>query len=749
MVDRPNSQDERAESAPLRLEGAITTIEGVSLLAERPIRNVAGSNRLNPLPHAGTISVFLLAVVTVTGFYVTLFYEFGFESSYNSVVKMQNHPIQSVVRTVHRYSSAALVLTTLVHAWRIFGAKRFTGHKRRWRWASGVAALVMVWLTGVTGYWLVWDRRAGALNEVMISLFGESSWGSRFVVDQILGPEAGSGWTLLLTIWFLHLGLTGAIVYATYRHVRRSRLGWLPPKHWMGLMTGALLIASLALPADLLERATVDQFVADMPLDPFIMFLLPPLLSGAAWTVIGLGVIAGLGVLFLPRLLTREDPPVVVIDEEACTGCDLCVVDCPYLALEMTSRTDSLNKRLVAVVDPHACVGCGICIGSCSFGAMALPGSDAVDTVDPAGKRVVVACDRHLTHLRSAAADDTGDDEQTVFVGVTCAGMFHSQAVGNLMERGATGVQIVGCPPGDCSYGIGNVLAAERLEGTRAPHVTRKWAGTASEDFVAPGDLKTSLASPGSHPDAAAQPSSHRALVSVGILVLLSLAIVAAATRAPYSAGRDEAGVRVIVDHQPGSQLSSQPAPTGVVGADVTVVILVDDTEVARRRMPRDGGRAVGIVDVDVDPGQTAVSVLLFEHGSESNPTTVYEGTPTLDSGRRLVIEAADLPPEPGVAEGRDVFNSRSGGACKVCHSVEAGDDGVGPSLAGIGTRGTDRLPGLSAADYIRQSILSPDAYVVEGYPSGQMLDIYQERLSPEDLEALIVYLTSLTEENS
>ena len=81
-------------------------------------------------------------------------------------------PIQRVVRALHRYASAALVVTSLVHAWRVFVARRFTGRARNWRWVSGVSALTVTWLAGVTGYWLVWDVRAQALNEAVIALLG-------------------------------------------------------------------------------------------------------------------------------------------------------------------------------------------------------------------------------------------------------------------------------------------------------------------------------------------------------------------------------------------------------------------------------------------------------------------------------------------------------------------------------------------------------------------------------------------------
>jgi cytochrome c len=52
----------------------------------------------------------------------------------------------------------------------------------------------------------------------------------------------------------------------------------------------------------------------------------------------------------------------------------------------------------------------------------------------------------------------------------------------------------------------------------------------------------------------------------------------------------------------------------------------------------------------------------------------------------------------------------------------------------------------MTAAEYLRQSIVDPDAYVVEGYRAGQMLPVYAERLSPEQIEALVDYLLTLQE---
>jgi hypothetical protein len=263
----------------------------------------------------------------VSGLYITLFFEFGHEASYNSVASMERHAIQRVVRALHRYSSAALVVTTVVHGWRIFAAGRYSGRPRRWRWATGVAALVLVWLAGVTGYWLVWDVRAQALSDITTALIGGTGWGASLAINQLSGIGDSSGSGFLLFMWFVHLGLTAVIGWFMFRHLRSSKLAWFPPRHWMLLMGGALVIVSLALPVGMLEPANPQALLPDMPLDPFVLFLLPPLLSSARWWALALGAVLWVVASFLPRLLQPSDPAPIVIDEDACTGCELCVVD--------------------------------------------------------------------------------------------------------------------------------------------------------------------------------------------------------------------------------------------------------------------------------------------------------------------------------------------------------------------------------------------------------------------------------------
>lgn len=81
---------------------------------------------------------------------------------------------------------------------------------------------------------------------------------------------------------------------------------------------------------------------------------------------------------------------------------------------------------------------------------------------------------------------------------------------------------------------------------------------------------------------------------------------------------------------------------------------------------------------------------------------------------------------------------------CATCHSLEPDVVIVGPSMAGIASRASSTIAGLSAEDYIRQSILAPNDYIVEGYPAGVMVPVWEETLTEEELDNLVAYLLTL-----
>jgi mono/diheme cytochrome c family protein len=111
-----------------------------------------------------------------------------------------------------------------------------------------------------------------------------------------------------------------------------------------------------------------------------------------------------------------------------------------------------------------------------------------------------------------------------------------------------------------------------------------------------------------------------------------------------------------------------------------------------------------------------------------------------------LLVGCSSLVPpstptlSPLAARGRGVFDSY----CSRCHGTSGDTVVVGPSLAGVGSRAAKRIEGMAASVYIRDSILNPGAYVVEGFQEGLMPTDFKDQLSPEDLDSVVAYLLTL-----
>ena len=104
--------------------------------------------------------------------------------------------------------------------------------------------------------------------------------------------------------------------------------------------------------------------------------------------------------------------------------------------------------------------------------------------------------------------------------------------------------------------------------------------------------------------------------------------------------------------------------------------------------------------------------------------------------------------PDPA-ARGEALYKNTTIGAasapgCITCHSLDEGVTLVGPSHAGIGAAAASRVAGMSAEEFLEQSIVEPDAEVTGGFSPGVMYQNYGSDLSEQEIADLVTYLASL-----
>jgi hypothetical protein len=238
-------------------------------------------------------------------------------------------------------------------------------------------------------------------------------------------------------------------------------------------------------------------------------------------------------------------------------------------------------------------------------------------------------------------------------------------------------------------------------------------------------------------------------LPALVLTLLVGLGTVAATLLSFDPGGNDDARIEIALDHRDGAPLAVAPdAATPADGLPARLVLDVDGERLLDRSYPlvtADGGpTSLALERVIVDPGVHEVTVRLVEGHAE---TTVFSDTVALDAGQAITIDVGDGRTLAQDDAGRSLYFETTLGTnagCRICHSLDREVTLVGPSFAGLATRAATTVPGLTAAEYLRQSIVDPDAFVVEGFPAGQMVPNYLDLLGDEDIDDLVAFLLTL-----
>jgi ferredoxin/coenzyme F420-reducing hydrogenase delta subunit len=244
-------------------------------------------------------------------------------------------------------------------------------------------------------------------------------------------------------------------------------------------------------------KPAVSQGPADMSveagtinLDWFYMFIYPLLdiwKPGEVWALV-VGVSAFLAMLpWIPS--GRKQIPVAEVSLKNCSGCRLCVADCPYEAVVMRPRTDGLRFLEQAVVVPNRCVSCGICVGSCPssspfrgehqyvsgiempsmpISALRSELTNELTKLIGAGRVLVVGCDNaaDISKLRN---------ESVAVISLPCTAMLPPSFVEyTLREQVIGGVFITGCRDHDCYHRVGVRWTMQRLNSERKPSLRNR-----------------------------------------------------------------------------------------------------------------------------------------------------------------------------------------------------------------------------------------------------------------------------------
>ncbi len=456
----------------------------------------------NPLLNLGALGFFFYWIIVASGVYLFIFFGTGVDKAFDSVEYMTRDQwwAAGLMRSFHRYASDGLVVVMLTHLLREFSLGRYRG-VRWFSWLTGLPVLALVFVAGVSGYWLVWDKLAQYVAIVTTEWFDHLPFFGQPVARNFLSPDSLEDRFFTLMI-FVHIAIPLIALILLWLHLQRITRARINPPRGLAIGAGLALIAlAIVHPAVSQGRANLAQVPGAIGLDWFYLGAYPLLenLPGeATWTS---AVAMLLIVAAAPWLPPLKRPAAARVDLANCNGCERCVRDCPYNAVAMRPRSDGRPFEGEAVVDPGYCVACGICAGACPTSTPFRRMSDLVPGIDVPGRSIAAIrddTDREAARLAegtrimifgcmNAGVAEACRSDAVGVVSLNCSGHLPPSFIDYVVSRNlADGVVIAGCAENSCYNRRGSAWTIDRVERRRDPRLRQRipdervkliWAG--------------------------------------------------------------------------------------------------------------------------------------------------------------------------------------------------------------------------------------------------------------------------------
>src|SRR3990172_6266572 len=179
------------------------------------------SAELNPLAQLGALAWYCYWIVIVSGIYLYIFFDTGITRAYASVEYLTHVQWYAggVMRSLHRYASDALIPVVALHMAREYVMDRYRG--ARWfAWGTGVVLLWFIYASGISGYWVVWDRLAQYVAVATSEWFDALNIFGKPIARNFLNEVAVSGRFFTL-MSFIHIAAPLLLLFGMWVHIQR------------------------------------------------------------------------------------------------------------------------------------------------------------------------------------------------------------------------------------------------------------------------------------------------------------------------------------------------------------------------------------------------------------------------------------------------------------------------------------------------------------------------------------------------